>query len=134
MQKVPVRSDGAPAPVGPYSQAIAASGEFLFVSGQIPLDPVSGDFVGAGDIRAQTRQVMANVAAILQAAGLDWSAVVKTSIYLTDLENFAAVNAIYGEFFQGMTPPARACVQVARLPKDAEIEIECVARAAGIVN
>lgn len=104
-----------------------AQGEFLFISGQIPLDPATGAFVGQGDIQAQTRQVMANLAAILQAADLDWAAVVKTGIFLTDLEDFATVNAIYAEFFAGLTPPARACVQVARLPKDAAIEIECIA-------
>lgn len=127
MNKTPIRSNLAPAPVGPYSQAILARGEFLFISGQIPLDPATGEFVGRGDIQAQTRQVMANLAAILQAANLDWSAVVKTGIFLTDLEDFATVNAIYAEFFTGITPPARACVQVVRLPKDAAIEIECIA-------
>ena len=131
MSKTPIQSDRAPAPVGPYSQAILARGELLFISGQIPLDPATGEFVGRGDIQTQTRQVMANLAAILQAADLDWSAVVKTSIFLTDLEDFAAVNAIYSEFFADTTPPARACVQVARLPKDAAIEIECIALAAG---
>ncbi len=128
MEKTSVRSDRAPAPVGPYSQAIAAEGPFLFVSGQISLDPTSGELVGSGDIQAQTRQVMANLAAVLQAAGLDWSAVVKTTIFLTDLEDFAAVNTVYGEFFAGSTPPARACIQVARLPRDAAIEIDCIAR------
>lgn len=114
----------APAAIGPYSQAIRA-GELLFVSGQIPLDPATGEFVPGG-IEAQTRQVMANLRAILQAAGLDFAAVVKTTIYLADLGDFAVVNGIYGEYFPH-NPPARATVQVAALPKGALVEIDCIA-------
>ncbi|MDW7643552.1 MAG: RidA family protein [Desulfuromonadales bacterium] len=119
-----IETDRAPAAIGPYSQGVAA-GDFIFFSGQIPLDPVSGELVPGG-IDTQARQVMANMGAVLAAAGLDFSHVVKTTIYLTDLADFAVVNGIYGEFFSG-TYPARATVQVAALPKGAAIEIEWVA-------
>jgi len=117
----------APAPVGPYNQGIVASGSMLFVSGQIPLDPSTGAFIGQGDIEQQTRQVMANIASILEAARLSWSDVVKTTIYLTNLDHFATVNEIYATYFPADTAPARACVEVSRLPKGAAIEIECIA-------
>jgi len=116
----------APAAIGPYSQAIKA-GNLVFFSGQIPLDPQSGQLVEGG-ITAQANQVMANMGAMLRAAGLDFAAVVKTTIYLTDLGDFATVNAIYGACF-GAVPPARACVQVAALPKGASIEIDWIALA-----
>ena len=119
-----IETDKAPAAIGPYSQGVAA-GDFVFYSGQIPLEPESGQLVSGG-IEKQTRQVMANMGAALAAAGLEFSRVVKTTIYLTDLADFAVVNGIYGEFFAG-TYPARATVQVAALPKGAAIEIEWVA-------
>jgi 2-iminobutanoate/2-iminopropanoate deaminase len=103
-----IRTDQAPAPVGPYNQAIAASGRFLFVAGQIPLDPVTGEIVSA-EISGQTEQVMANLGAILTAAGANWS------------------NQVYARYFPSETAPARACVEVARLPKDVLVEIECIA-------
>ncbi len=124
MIKKAIVTDQAPAAIGPYSQAIEADG-WIFLSGQIPLDPHSGEIV-AGGIEAQTRQVMANLKAVLAAAGIDFSAVVKTTIYLTDLANFAAVNAIYGEAFPA-APPARATVQVAALPKGVLVEIDGIA-------
>jgi 2-iminobutanoate/2-iminopropanoate deaminase len=124
MEKKVIVTDQAPAAIGPYSQGIEAGG-WLFLSGQIPLDPHSGEIV-AGGIEAQARQVMTNLKAVLAAAGVDFTAVVKTTIYLTDLANFAAVNAIYGEAFPA-APPARATVQVAALPKGVQIEIDCIA-------
>jgi len=119
-----IETDRAPAAIGPYSQAIRA-GDWLFFSGQIPLDPHSGELVDGG-VEEQTRQVMVNIGAVLVAAGLDFSSVAKTTIYLTDLQSFAVVNAVYGRYFQG-TAPARATVQVAALPKGAQVEIEGIA-------
>jgi 2-iminobutanoate/2-iminopropanoate deaminase len=116
----------APSPIGPYSQAIRANG-FLFVSGQIPIDPADGAVVSGG-VEEQTRQVMKNLASILDAAGSGLPKVVKTTIFLTDLEHFAKVNRIYGEFL-GDVKPARATVQVARLPREVLVEIEAVALA-----
>jgi 2-iminobutanoate/2-iminopropanoate deaminase len=127
MSKQVIRTDQAPAPVGPYNQAIATSGQMLFVAGQIPLDPSSGQVVGEGDITAQTQQVMANLGAILTAAGATWENVVKTSVFLTDLTNFVPMNQVYAEYFVEDTAPARACVEVSRLPKDVLVEIECIA-------
>ena len=127
MSKKVIRTDKAPAPVGPYNQAIAASGEMLFVAGQVPLDPQSGNIVGDGDIQAQTKQVMANIEAILTEAGASWDNVVKTGVFLTDLANFGAMNEIYAQYFEESTAPARACVEVSRLPKDVLVEIECIA-------
>ena len=122
-----IRTDKAPSPVGPYNQAIATSGQMLFVAGQIPLDPQSGKIIGAGDITAQTQQVMLNLEAILTEAGARWDDVVKTSVFLTDLADFAAMNQVYAEYFVEDTAPARACVEVSRLPKDVLVEIECIA-------
>lgn len=116
----------APSPVGPYSQAIAASGELVFIAGQIPLNPETGEIVGEGDIKAQTRQVMKNIEAILSESGVNWSNVVKTGVFLSDLTNFVPMNEIYAEYFSE-NPPARACVEVSRLPKDVLVEIECIA-------
>ena len=124
MLKKQVQTSAAPAAIGPYSQAIQAGG-FIFYSGQIPLNPESGNIV-AGGIVEQTRQVMANMRAMLHASGREFSDIVKTTIYLTDLADFATVNEIYGECFTEV-PPARACVQVAALPKGSEVEIEWVA-------
>ena len=122
-----IRTEGAPAPVGPYNQAIAATGQMIFVAGQIPLEPQTGEIVGSGDIAKQTQQVMANIEAILKAAGASWENVVKTTVFLTDLENFAAMNQVYAQYFNEETAPARACVEVSRLPKDVLVEIECIA-------
>ena len=124
MLKKQIQTTAAPAAIGPYSQAVRA-GEFIFYSGQIPLDPATGAIVEGG-IEAQTGQVMTNMRAMLHASGCDFSDVVKTTIYLTDLAGFATVNEIYGESFSEV-PPARACVQVAALPKGAMIEIEWIA-------
>lgn len=124
MAKTVVRSDRAPSAIGPYSQAVKV-GDFVFCSGQIALDPKTGELV-AGGVEAQTRQVMANLGEVLGAAGASFAHVVKTTIYLTDLRDFAAVNRIYGEFV-GAAPPARATVQVAALPKGASVEIDATA-------
>jgi 2-iminobutanoate/2-iminopropanoate deaminase len=122
-----IETKEAPAAIGPYSQGVRA-GDFIFFSGQIPLDPSTGEVVIAGGIAAQTEQVMANMEAVLKGAGLTFGAVVKTTIYLTDLKDFSTVNEIYGKYFEGIAP-ARATVQVAALPKGAGIEIEWVAYA-----
>jgi len=127
MSKRVIRTENAPAPVGPYNQAIAASGEMVFVAGQIPLDPNTGKIVGEGDVTVQTQQVMANLEAILTAAGTRFEDVVKTSVFLADMNDFAAMNAVYAKSFDEATAPARACVQVSRLPKDVLVEIECIA-------
>ncbi|BDE07134.1 reactive intermediate/imine deaminase [Vulcanimicrobium alpinum] len=116
----------APAAIGPYSQAIAAGG-FVFTSGQIALDPVSGALVDA-EVGGQTRQVMANLAAVLAAAGLTFGDVVKTTIFLVDMNDFAEVNAVYGESFAGEIAPARSTVAVAALPRGARVEIEAIAQ------
>jgi len=121
--KKQIQTTAAPAAIGPYSQAIQA-GDLIFYSGQIPLDPESGTLVEGGIVE-QTRQVMANMRAMLHASGRDFSDIVKTTIYLTDLADFATVNEIYGECFSEI-PPARACVQVVALPKGAQVEIEWV--------
>ena len=99
VEKKIIRTDQAPAPVGPYNQAIAASGTMVFLAGQIALDPQTGTIVGEGDVVAQTKQVMSNVKAVLTEAGADWSNVVKTSVFLKDLADFVAVNQVYGEYF-----------------------------------
>jgi 2-iminobutanoate/2-iminopropanoate deaminase len=127
MSKKVIRTQDAPAPVGPYNQAIAVSGELVFVAGQIPLDAGSGEIVGAGDVTRQTQQVMANLEAILQASGAGFDDVVKTTVFLADMNDFAAMNAVYAKFFDEATAPARACVQVSRLPKDVLVEIDCIA-------
>ena len=124
MLKKQIQTTDAPGAIGPYSQAVR-SGNFIFYSGQIPIDPPSGTLVEGG-IEVQTRQVMANMRAMLHASCCDFSDVIKTTIYLTDLTDFATVNEIYGECFNEV-PPARACVQVAALPKGAMIEIEWIA-------
>lgn len=134
MSKKVIRTNKAPAPVGPYNQAIATSGQMLFVAGQIPLNPQSGKIVGSGDITAQTRQVMLNLEAILTEAGAQWDDVVKTSVFLTDLANFTPMNQVYAEYFVEDTAPARACVEVSRLPKDVLVEIECIAVIGGALE
>jgi len=121
----PVHSENAPAPVGPYSQAVAHAG-LVFASGQIPLDPRTGKLV-PGEIEAQTERVIANLAAVLEAAGSSLARVVKTTVYVTDLALFARINAVYARHFTGAVPPARATVQVAALPLGAAIEIDAIA-------
>ncbi len=121
-----ITTDQAPAPVGPYNQAVAASGKLLFVSGQISIDPHTNQLVHTGDVAKQTRQVMANLAAILATAGASWADVVKTGVFLKDMNDFATMNGIYGQYFDEATAPARACVEVARLPKDVLVEIDCI--------
>ena len=116
----------APAPVGPYNQAVRA-GNLLFCSGQIALDPASGSLVGEGDVARETRQVLANLVAVLDAAGARPSQVVRTTVFLADLADFATVNALYAEVFGSGVSPARACVQVAALPKGARVEIDAIA-------
>ena len=116
----------APAPVGPYNQAVQAGG-WLYCSGQIPLDPATGEMVGDGDVEAETRQVLSNLQAVLSAAGTETGRVVRTTVYLVDLADFQAVNAIYAEMFGSGVSPARACVQVAALPKGSRVEIDCIA-------
>jgi 2-iminobutanoate/2-iminopropanoate deaminase len=127
MSRQIISTPGAPKAIGPYSQAVVApAGRLLFCSGQIPLDPKTGEMVGAGDVRVQAQRVMENLGAVLVAAGASFDAVVKTTIFLADLSDFAAVNEIYGVYFKD-NPPARATVQAAGLPKGALIEIEAVA-------
>jgi reactive intermediate/imine deaminase len=116
----------APAPVGPYNQAVKAAG-LLFCSGQIALDPATGEMVGSGDVEAETRQVLANLQAVLAAAGSSPQQVVRTTVFLADLADFAKVNALYAEVFGAGVSPARACVQVAALPKGGRVEIDCMA-------
>jgi len=122
-----VRSDGAPAPVGPYSQAVVCDG-WIFASGQVPLDPANGRLVDGG-VEAQTRRVLENLRAVLEAAGAGPGDVVRTTIYLTDLDDFQRVNAIYAEHFPNEPQPARTTVGVAALPLGARIEVDCIARA-----
>ena len=117
----------APKPVGPYNQAVLVE-NWLYCSGQIALDPSTGKMIGDGDIEEETRQVLKNLMAVVEAAGGENSSVIRTTIYLTDLNDFAKVNAIYAETFGGAaTSPARACVEVSNLPKGGKIEIDCVA-------
>lgn len=122
--KEAVFTDKAPEPIGPYSQAVKAGG-FLFISGQIPVDK-DGKLV-EGDIKAQTRQVLENIRAILEAAGAGLDDVVKVTVYLKDMNDFGAMNEVYAEYF-GSSKPARAAVEVSRLPKDVRIEVEAIAR------
>jgi 2-iminobutanoate/2-iminopropanoate deaminase len=119
-----INSFNAPAPIGPYSQAILANG-VLYVSGQIALDPATGELVQT-DIEAETHQVMKNLLGILQAAGLGFEQVVKCTIFVKDLNNFTRINSIYGSYFT-QNPPARETVEVSRLPKDVNVEISCIA-------
>ncbi len=127
MTKTIIRTEQAPAPVGPYNQAIVATGKLVFVAGQICLDPSTATLVGEGDVVKQTTQVMANLNAILSAAGATFQDVVKTTVFLADMNDFAAMNAVYAQYFDEATAPARATVQVSRLPKDVKVEIDCIA-------
>ena len=123
---VAVETAAAPAPVGPYNQAVRV-GDLLFCSGQIALDPASGAMVGDGDVEAETRQVLANLQAVLAAAGSSPEQVVRTTVFLADLADFGRVNALYAEVFGRGVSPARACVEVAALPKGARVEIDAIA-------
>ena len=121
-----IKTENAPAAIGPYSQATkVACGKMLFVSGQLPLDPKNMELVGE-TAAEQCRQVMSNIAAVLEASGAGFSDVIKCTIFLTSMNDFAAVNEVYGEYFKD-NPPARACVEVSRLPKDVIVEIEAIA-------
>lgn len=124
MKKQEIKTGGAPTPVGPYSQAVTA-GDTMYCSGQLAFDPATGTLV-TGDIAVETRQVMENLRAVLAAAGRTFEDVVKTTIYLHDMNDFPKVNEVYGGYF-GATPPARSTVQVAALPKGAKVEIDCIA-------
>lgn len=125
--KTAISTAAAPAAIGPYSQAVR-TGEMLYASGQIPIDPKTGNLV-AGAISEQTTQVMENIRAVLSEAGLDFSHVVKTTVFLKDMNDFAAMNAVYAKYMapEGVVPPARSTVEVARLPKDALVEVEILA-------
>jgi 2-iminobutanoate/2-iminopropanoate deaminase len=129
MQRSIVRTTQAPAAIGPYSQAVVVpvgdGKRMIFCSGQIPLDPATGQLV-EGEIAAQTQQVLANLGAVLAAAGATFADIVRTTIYLASMDDFGAVNAVYGEKFPS-DPPARSTVQAARLPKDARVEIDAIA-------
>lgn len=118
-------TDKAPNPIGPYSQAILVDGRFLYTAGQVPIDPATNQII-EGDIKAQTRQALKNVAAILEAGGASLKSVLKTTVFLKDMNEFAAMNEVYAEFFSE-SKPARSTVEVARLPKDVRVEIEAVA-------
>ena len=122
--KETISTENAPGAIGPYSQAVRA-GNLVFCSGQIPLDPQTGEFV-SDDIAEQARQVLKNLSAVLEAAGTSLNNVVKTTVFLSDMNDFVKMNEIYAEFF-GENKPARATVQAARLPRDAKVEIECIA-------
>ncbi len=122
----PIQTEHAPTPVGPYNQAVMAN-NWVFCSGQIALDPFTGEMIGEGDIEAETQQVIKNLLAVLNKAGANSSNVIKTTIYLVDLKDFNKVNSIYKKAFQEGISPARACVEVSALPKGAKVEIECIA-------
>ncbi|SHK01485.1 2-iminobutanoate/2-iminopropanoate deaminase [Desulforamulus aeronauticus DSM 10349] len=122
--KTIIHTEKAPAAIGPYSQAVKAGG-FIFVSGQIPVNPATGEVV-AGGVEAQTKQVLENLTAILNSQGLGLDRVVKTSVFIKDMNDFQKINAVYAEYFNSEAP-ARACVEVARLPKDVLVEIEAIA-------
>ena len=125
MNKQVVSTSLAPSAIGPYSQAVRA-GNLLFVSGQIPIDPATSRVIDDKSIQGQTRRVIQNLIAIVTAAGGSVDSIVKTTVYLRDMTEFAEMNAVYGEFFR-LRPPARATVEAARLPRDVSIEIDCIA-------
>jgi 2-iminobutanoate/2-iminopropanoate deaminase len=122
--KETIATDRAPRAIGPYSQAVRA-GNLVFASGQIPIDPATGEFI-AGGIAEQTEQVLKNLTAVFEAAGIGMNQVVKTTVFLADMDDFTAMNEVYARFFKE-NPPARATVQAARLPRDARVEIEAIA-------
>lgn len=122
-----ISTDRAPSAIGPYSQAVRIqAGDLIFTAGQLPMDPESGTLID-GDIEAQTARVLENIKAVLEAAGSGLDQVVKTTVFLKDMDDFPRMNTIYGTFFKE-NPPARSAVEVSRLPRDARIEIECIAR------
>ena len=122
----PIKTKFAPDPVGPYNQAVLVE-NWLYCSGQIALDPSTGEMIGNGNIEKETKQVLKNLIAVVEAAGGTSSNVIRTTIYLTDLNDFSKVNEIYAKTFKGKQCPARACVEVSNLPKGGKIEIDCVA-------
>tara|TARA_Y100001968_G_scaffold25656_1_gene20072 strand:+ start:866 stop:1273 length:408 start_codon:yes stop_codon:yes gene_type:complete len=122
----PIETKFAPKPVGPYNQAVRVE-NWLYCSGQIALDPTTGEMIGNGKIEEETRQVLKNLIAVVEAAGGGNSNVIRTTIYLTDLNDFEKVNQIYAETFDNDVSPARACVEVSKLPKGGKIEIDCIA-------
>ena len=122
----PIKTKFAPNPVGPYNQALLVE-NWLYCSGQIALDPATGEMIGNGNIEEETRQVLKNLIAVVEAAGGKNSNVIRTTIYLTNLNDFAKVNQIYAETFDNKVSPARACVEVSNLPKGGKIEIDCIA-------
>lgn len=124
MKKEIISTSDAPAAIGPYSQAVKI-GDLIFVSGQIPIDPSTGELV-AGGVQQQVKQILTNIAAILEAAGVSLSNVVKTTVYICNMDDFPVVNEAYQQFFME-DPPARACVEVSRLPKDVIVEIDAIA-------
>jgi len=123
--KKAIRTPLGPSAIGPYSQAIKA-GNLVFVSGQIPLDPATGALIDDKSIQAQTRRALTNMQGILTAAGASLDDVVRTTVFLKDMNNFAEMNSVYAEFFS-MCPPARSTIEVSRLPKDVDVEIDCIA-------
>jgi endoribonuclease L-PSP, putative len=120
-----ILTEKAPTPIGPYSQAVLVDGKFLYLAGQIPIDPISGKMV-EGDVKVQTRQVLKNIEAVLLAAGASFQSIVKTTVFLKDMNDFAAMNEVYSEFLS-TSAPARSTIEVVRLPRDARVEIEAVA-------
>lgn len=125
MQRTIVSTSGAPGAIGPYSQAVVVQGSLVYTAGQIAIQPATGELL-AGDTGQQTKQVLENLKAILEAAGTTMASVVKTTVFLKDMGDFAAMNAVYATYFPS-APPARSAVEVARLPKDARVEIEAIA-------
>lgn len=129
MKRTIIQTDGAPAAIGPYSQGVLVEGgRTLYIAGQVPLDPQTGNLVGEGDIRAQTERVLDNIEAILQEAGMEFHDLVKVGIFLADFDHFAEVNEIYGSRFSA-APPARTTVEIARFPRGFLIEIDAIAMA-----
>lgn len=122
-----IETDQAPAAIGPYCQAVAV-GDWVYCSGQLALDPRDGEMCGNGDIALETKQVLQNLDAVLEQAGANRGDVVKATVYLTDMNEFSKMNQVYAQFFEGHTPPARATVQVAALPRGAKVEIDFTAR------
>jgi 2-iminobutanoate/2-iminopropanoate deaminase len=125
MEKSIIKTPKAPLPIGPYNQAVIASGKMLFLAGQIAIDPVTNAVVD-GDCKVQTRRICENIGAVLQEAGATFANVVKTTVFLKDMNDFSAMNEVYGEYF-GTNSPARSTIQVSRLPRDVNVEIEVIA-------